>query len=259
MAYLGESPTRLRACVRRALGTAARFAASLPALVAPPRCRACAAVLEGDASAPDPPCWCAECAALVVPLGERFCLGCRSAWPAGECRCRAPLALLSALQYGDAVAALVRDAKYEGWEQLLDVWLGLWRIAVGEDGVPAGPLPELLCAVPTHPSRRRERGFAVPERWAQRLAARCARPRVEALRRVRATRPQVGLDRCQRGRNVSGAFAPGPDSAAVRGRSLALVDDVVTSGATVRESANLLRSLGARRVEVWSFAYEPIE
>ena len=258
MADIGASRARLTACMRAAMRAAGRLVASVPAVLAPSRCRACAAVLAAGPGAADAP-WCDECAALVVPLGEPFCLGCHTGWATRTCRCPVPLALLCAVQYGDPVAALVRDAKYEGWEPLLDVWLALWRATVGADGVPTGPLPDLLCAVPTHPSRRRERGFAVPERWAARLAAHCGRPRVEALTRVRATRPQVGLDRRWRGHNVHGAFAAGPDAAAVRGRSLAIVDDVVTSGATVRESANLLRSLGARRVEVWSFAYEPIE
>ena len=258
MDRLRERLRRLKASTRAARRFFREMIASVPAVLAPPRCVACQETLDADAAGGPAPCWCDACAAQVIPLGAPFCLGCKHA-STDACRCAAPLPLLSAVQYGESVAALVRDTKYEGWEPLLDLWLAVWCIAVGDGGRPQAPLPELLCPVPTHPARRRERGFAVPERWAARLAAHLGRPSAVALMRCRSTRQQVGLDRRRRADNVRDAFAAGPDAAAVRGRSVALVDDVVTSGATVREGANLLRSLGARRVEVWSFAYEPLD
>ncbi len=160
------------------------------------------------------------------------------------------------MQYGDAVAALVHAVKYGGSEVLLEAWLAVWAAATaGRAPVP----PELLVDVPIHGTRRRERGFAVPERWSARLAAWHGVPRAAALRRQRATRSQIGLDRGARSRNVEGAFAPGPEWRAVIGRRVALVDDVVTSGATARETANLLRCLGAGEVEIWCLAHEPLE
>lgn len=226
-------------------------------VLAPPRCLACAALV----ACPEPPAvpiaWCAACAAGVVPLGERLCLDC----PAGEARrscAREPhLRLLAAVQYGDAVAALVRATKYQGWVGLLDTWLAIWQAACGE--TPRAPRPDLLVPVPVHGSRERERGFALPGLWAERLGAWHGIPWADALARQRATRPQVGLDREARRRNVAGAFAAGPAWRAAAARRVALVDDVATSGATAREAVDLLRCLGARSVELWCFAHESLE
>ena len=72
-----------------------------------------------------------------------------------------------------------------------------------------------------------------------------------ALHRVRETPPQVGRDRAARARNVAGAFAA---SRGVAGRDLVLVDDVVTTGATVDAASLALRSAGARSVAVVALA-----
>jgi ComF family protein len=71
------------------------------------------------------------------------------------------------------------------------------------------------------------------------------------LRRVRSTKPQVGLDPGERLANVSGAFAA---TAAVRGRRVILIDDVLTTGATAHECALALRRAGASRVMVSTVA-----
>jgi predicted amidophosphoribosyltransferase len=76
-----------------------------------------------------------------------------------------------------------------------------------------------------------------------------------ALRRVRATLPQVGLDRAARRRNVHEAFVA--DAARVDGRCVALLDDVVTTASTVAAAALALRAAGARRIEVWCVARAP--
>jgi ComF family protein len=231
--------------------------AALALVVAPPACHACGRRIEVEAPPSPPLAWCAACAGGVVPLGERFCLDCPPAARRWSCSSPGHLRLLAAVQYGDAVAALVRATKYQGLEGLLDTWLAVWRVAAGE--AAAAALPELLVPVPVHPVRARERGYPLPERWAARLAAWHGVARAAALVRWRATRPQVGLDREARRRNVAGAMGPGAEWRAVAGRRVALVDDVATSGATAREAADLLRSLGARDVELWCFAHEPLE
>jgi ComF family protein len=72
-----------------------------------------------------------------------------------------------------------------------------------------------------------------------------------ALQRTRETRPQSGLDHDARVRNVRGAFASAP---VVAGRHVALVDDVMTTGATLSAAAEALKRAGARQVDVWALA-----
>jgi predicted amidophosphoribosyltransferase len=75
----------------------------------------------------------------------------------------------------------------------------------------------------------------------------------EAVIRIRHTLPQVGLNPKERQTNVKGAFAV-PDPALVQGKNLVLIDDLFTTGATVKECARVLRRAGARRVEVLTVA-----
>jgi ComF family protein len=110
---------------------------------------------------------------------------------------------------------------------------------------------DLLAPVPLHKSRLRQRGFnqslllaqAFPEAHLER----------ELLTRVRPTPPQTGLTPKERRENVKGAFAvPRPEL--VKGKCVLLIDDVFTTGATVRECAKALRKAGARRVDVLTVA-----
>jgi ComF family protein len=111
---------------------------------------------------------------------------------------------------------------------------------------------DLLAPVPLHPSRLRQRGFnqslllahGFPEALLER----------ELLTRLRPTPPQTSLKTSQERReNVKGAFAvPRPDL--VKGKGVLLIDDVFTTGATVRECAKVLRKAGANRVDILTVA-----
>ena len=103
---------------------------------------------------------------------------------------------------------------------------------------------DLLLPVPLHPERERERGYNQAQLLADALGARLGIPlQPAALRRVVATRAQVGLDQQQRRRNVHAAFAA--DSRLVHGQHLLLVDDVYTTGATLEACAQALQDSGA--------------
>lgn len=109
-------------------------------------------------------------------------------------------------------------------------------------------------AVPLHPSRLRHRGF----NQAELLLGALAWPALAGrLRRVRKTATQVGKDLAERRRNVEAAFAY--EGVGLAGLTLALVDDVVTTGATMDECARALREAGARRVLALSFARASFE
>ena len=117
----------------------------------------------------------------------------------------------------------------------------------------------LLMPVPLADARLRERGYNQAALLAQRLARRlqlaCA---PQALRRTRDTGHQLALPREQRSANVRGAFAVAPRTAeALRGRRVALVDDVMTTGATLAEAARVLLAAGAAEVQAWVVARTP--
>ncbi|WP_043319180.1 MULTISPECIES: ComF family protein [unclassified Pseudomonas] len=118
------------------------------------------------------------------------------------------------------------------------------------------PVPDLLLPVPLAPRRQRQRGFNQAELLARRLAADLGLPWRQPLRRVRDTPAQQGLDKAERKRNLRQAFAL-DDGAALRGLHLALVDDVLTTGATAAALAQLLRRAGAARVDVYCLARTP--
>jgi len=108
---------------------------------------------------------------------------------------------------------------------------------------------DLAFAVPLHRSRQRQRGFNQAEDLLRLLAWPLAEGRLE---RVRKTDTQVGMNVGERRSNVAGAFRySGPS---LRGLEVALVDDVVTTGATANECARVLRDYGARSVRIYAFA-----
>jgi ComF family protein len=113
---------------------------------------------------------------------------------------------------------------------------------------------DALVPVPLHPTRQREREFNQAERLAQRLSQATRIPvNGRLLRRVAPTRTQTLLTRRERLANVRAAFAMRP-GAALEGRRLVLIDDVMTTGATTGACAAVLRAAGAAEVCVWTVA-----
>lgn len=112
------------------------------------------------------------------------------------------------------------------------------------------PKPQAILPVPIHPQRLAERGFNQAVELARPLARALHIPLIlHAVVRLRATQPQVGLKAEARAANLRGAFAVRPGVELPE--HIAVVDDVLTSGATVGELARLLHQHGVRRVEVW--------
>lgn len=121
------------------------------------------------------------------------------------------------------------------------------------------PPPEVVVPVPLAPERLTERGYNQAWELARHVAGMRSLPaRADALLRVLDTPHQAGLDRRERERNLRNAFAPSPRAAPwLAGRRVALVDDVMTTGATVREAAAALRRGGAVAVDLWVLARTP--
>ena len=112
---------------------------------------------------------------------------------------------------------------------------------------------DFITAVPLHPARRRDRGFNQSELLARSLASVVGIPEVNTLRRVTNTRPQIGLSDTQRQENVRNAFrCAHPEK--VTGKRILLIDDVMTTGATVMWASQALLDAGAEKVAVMTAA-----
>lgn len=114
------------------------------------------------------------------------------------------------------------------------------------------PLPEVLLPVPLHAVRMRERGYNQALELARPLARQLQIPLAQGLcLRQRETQAQTSLTGAERRRNLRGAFAVRPGEVP---QHVAIVDDVVTTGATVEELARTLLRAGVETVEVWACA-----
>lgn len=120
---------------------------------------------------------------------------------------------------------------------------------------PPPTLPSLLLPVPLHTGRLRSRGYNQALELARPLGRRLGIPvRHDILRRVKRTRAQSELDAATRARNVRGAF----ELRRIPSQShVALIDDVMTTGATLGECAQVLIDAGVERVDVWALARTP--
>lgn len=223
----------------------------LAAALLPPCCVLCQG--PGQIPALD---LCGECEA-ELPRIEGPCPVCalpRGSWgrPCGGCLRDPPPydRCVAAFDYAFPVDRLVQSLKY-GHQLAVGRVLGhLAGSAVLERGLHLDI--DVLLPVPLHPARLAERGFNQSLEIARWAGRRVGRPVLDrALVRTRPTVPQVGLPLDARHANLAGAFA---SSAAVRGRRVVIVDDVVTTGSTVREAALSLRAAGAFSVDVWCVA-----
>ena len=194
-----------------------------------------------------------------LPERDPACPGCGVSQtreePCGACRKRPPAqdALWAAYPYRFPLDVLLQGYKYHQRMHQGRTLQSLF-LEAALAGVERGALrrPDVVIPVPLHAAKLRERGFnqslelATPV--AQALDARIA-PRL--IRRVRATQSQTGLPHASRAKNVRKAFQCREP---VTGRTVALVDDVVTTASTVGEVARVLKQAGAKRVDVWAFA-----
>jgi ComF family protein len=157
----------------------------------------------------------------------------------------------AAVRYDDVARTLVHALKY-GDRLDLAPTLGRWMV---QAGAPLLAEADALVPVPLHWRRLWWRRFNQSAALADVIAARAKRPVSHALARVKATRQQVGLTASERALNVQGAFRV-PEAARqdIKGRRLVLVDDVLTSGATIDACSRVLLRAGAAAVDVLVFA-----
>lgn len=208
---------------------------------------------------------CAGCAAeLPHTPAAALCPQCAAPSPAratcGRCLSHAPHydRSIAAWRYAYPVDRLLQSFKYGARLTLAGLCAEHIAAAGGLHTDPFRPGPvrvDLVLAMPLHPRRLRERGFNQAVEIARPLARALGLPfDARTLERVRDTAAQAGLAHAARIRNVRGAFACIGD---VRGLRVAVVDDVMTTGATLDEVAKTLKKAGAAHVENWVAARTP--
>lgn len=199
---------------------------------------------------------CAPCRSRFAPQRQR-CLRCAAAVPSAVLTCgrclTAPLAMsacVAAVDYVSPWDGLLSRFKFNAEAGLAHALAPLMVSALQEHTAVA---PDWVLPVPLSTRRLRERGYNQAALLA-RLIARSLQLRLthDLVRRHQDTAHQLGLHAQERQRNVKGAFSVNPARQnQLQGRHIALVDDVMTTGATADEIARTLLTAGAASVTLW--------
>jgi len=213
----------------------------------PPQCALCR---RGSAML------CEDCAGDLPPAAGRRCPRCWMPQPSGglcgHCRGAPPAfaSLRAAYVMDGGARRLAHALKYDGMTALADVMAG----HMGHRVDVAGADDDLVVPVPLHRGRERSRGYNQAALLARELARAAGLPfDGRAVRRIRATAPLVkAMSRDERRAIMRGAFKARPER--VEGRRIVLIDDVVTTGATLDACAGALRAAGAASVRCVTWA-----
>ncbi|ANH05820.1 ComF family protein [Shinella sp. HZN7] len=243
--------------LRQALARRLRgLAGSALDLVYPPACAGCG-VLLGSRAGLCPRCWSKlalierpYCEVLGTPFSHDLGPGILSA----DAIANPPPfdRLRSVALYDDFARVLVHSLKYRDRTDLAPMMAG-WMLRAGDGTVEAA---DAIVPVPLHRFRLLWRKFNQSSELARALGGLSGRPvLVDAVRRTKRTRRQIGLGPRAREENVRGAFTVTPEGReALFGRRVVLVDDVYTTGATVSAVTRALKRAGAADITVLTFA-----
>ena len=153
--------------------------------------------------------------------------------------------VISAFEYGFPLDKILHQLKYN---HKIEYTTLLSQLSWSQIARQIQRLPEVIIPVPLHPKKHKLRGFNQVHELLREF--RQLNPQVQLIQaqRTKETQAQATLNRQQRLSNLNNAFSIQAD---LRGKSIAIVDDVVTSGTTVNELAKLCQQLGAAHVEIW--------
>jgi ComF family protein len=186
----------------------------------------------------------------IVAACPRCALPSAGALVCGACLAQPPpyVAAVAAWAYAFPADRLLHAFKYRGELALAEPLAQALCTALA---ARSAALPDCIVAIPLSPQRQRTRGFNHAREIARRVASASGVPLADGLRRTRDTPAQAALRLADRAANLRGAFDARGDFA---GRSVAIVDDVMTTGATLEAAASALLAAGALRVEAWAVA-----
>jgi ComF family protein len=207
---------------------------------------------------------CAPCLQRFAPLHPR-CAGCARTMPLAVPRCGECMRLASAFRlciagadYAEPWNGLIAAFKFHQKTELAAALCALLLRALAAADHET-QRPALLVPVPLARERLRERGYNQAWELTRRLARRLKlAARADVLQRSRDTPHQIGMSRAEREHNLRDAFWVEPaQRSRVQGAHIALIDDVLTTGATAHAAAGTLTRAGATRVDVWVVARTP--
>lgn len=199
---------------------------------------------------------CAVCLQASIYQGD-ICLGCGRTLQlamafCGKCMLSNKLKVVAPCSYHQGLGHWVGQIKYQTQFAVIDVLVDALIVRINDlVSKECLVLPQALIAVPLHKQRLQQRGFNQAWLIAKALSSKLNIPLLDdCLYRTRATEPQAGLSGKRRRKNLHNAFEL---STQINVQRVALVDDVVTTGATVNEIAKLFASAHIQ-VQVWCLA-----
>ncbi len=188
-----------------------------------------------------------------LPIIQQKCIYCAIPLIKGEicgrCIQKPPIqdTSLSLYRYEKAIPRVISALKYHRQIQLADLCA---KEFIAHNSL--NRLPEVLIPIPLHPSRLRQRGYNQSRIFAEKLSALLNIPcRPDMLKRIKKTTTQTQLNAKQRHKNMRQAFQ---FRSKVVPEHVAIIDDVMTSGATTYEAARILKRSGVKVIEVWTIA-----
>lgn len=216
----------------------------------PAKCAWCKSSINGLASV-----YCRTCTA-ELPYLDRGCQRCGQAFSGfsdycGRCLCQPPIfdACFCAFDYCEPISDDIRRLKYGEQPQLAKRLAALLVDELAQQDIE---MPDALVSVPMHISKLKIRGFNQSHELAKCLSKQLGIPLLRgAIRKNKATPPQATQTRAQRKTNLIGSFSMHKKPIS---KHVAIIDDVVTSGATAEEIAKILKKNGVDYVQVWGIA-----